>query len=883
MSLCFLNTGCDMQQVSAIFREKKEEILKRCRKEYPKRGLHRQHPINRAFRRGIEAFSKAIHDQNFKGLDSYVEALTNQDPHHFSQGIKIITVLRNALIQLILQEIEKGKGCKAIHSMDRYMDYATQKMINYFEEGFLKVKKEIHAQNRQIEELKGNKVKFLSRKARGWIDVGGTRMCLLDIPGGWLNLGTSIILFAGEDTYRRVLFEAGLSETFSKKALNKGILDKTSKGLIDAVTTYSEAGFGDFVIKELGFREGYAQVTCRNSFEGWAFLSNKRFFESPVCYYSAGVLLSFMQNISNRNDLVSVETKCIAKGDEECEFVIGTRSKLQRRGIDLPEWGMTIRERAEYLENLLEEKRRIEREITRKNAELSVLNKISATVNQSLNLDEIMNLAIRELTKIVGDKGIGIYLLDHKKKELIFTAQRGFSDDFYKSVSRLKVGEGMAGNVARQQLPMAYDDYAQYPQALEPAVKKGRIKSLMSVPLMAKDKVVGVLNIASKTPYHFSSEELNLMTLIGNQIGVAIENAQLHERIKESERKYKTLVEDINDGYLVCQNGKIVFTNQAFLAMHGYSREEVLGKELRDFFPSECIQEVKRIFKVKSEGKNIADPIEFLRLHKDGTRLPTELKINFVEFDGSPVMIGILSDINERKKMEQKILENERLASVGQLATTIAHEIRNPLSSIQMNIQILSKHLKLQGFNKRRLEIVADEIKRLNQTVEDVMDFAKPIQMKKESYRIEKVIEKCVDLLSDKMRERNIQVIRKVSSPLWNVFVDWEKMEQAVLNILLNAIEAMPSGGILKVNIGKAEWMGHPMIKVEVEDKGIGIASEYLPKIFDPFFTTKAKGVGLGLSNVKKIIEAHDGIIEVDSQIHQGTSFRVLLPWSNQQ
>jgi PAS domain S-box-containing protein len=727
------------------------------------------------------------------------------------------------------------------------------------------------------------KVKFFSRKARGWIDVGGTRMCLLDIPGGWLNLGTSIILFAGEDTYRRVMFEAGLSETFSKEALKKGILGKTSNGFVDAVTTYSEAGFGDFVINELRFAQGYAHVTCRNSFEGWAFLYNKRFFESPVCYYSTGVLLSFMQNISNRNDLVSAETKCIARGDDKCEFVIGTRVELRQRGIHLPEWGMTIRERAEYLENLLEEKRKVEGEITRKNAELSVLNKISATVNQSLNLAEIMNLAIRELTKIVGNKGIGIFLFDHKKEELIFTAQRGFSKEFYKSVSRLKIGEGMTGNVAEQKLPMAYDDYAEYPHALEPAVKKEKIKSLMSVPLMAKDKMVGVLNIASKTPYHFTSEEINLMTLIGNQIGVAIENAQLHEKIKESERKYKTLVEDINDGYLVCQNGKIVFTNQAFLAMHGYSREEVLGKELQGFFPSQCLQDVNRIFKNKMEGRNIPDPIEFLRMHKDGTRLPTELKINFVEFDGSPVMIGILSDISERKKMEQKIFENERLASVGQLAATIAHEIRNPLSSIKMNIQILSKHLKLQGFNKRRLEIAADEIKRLNQIVEDVLDFTKPIQMKKEPYRIEKIIEKGVQLLSDKMREKKVQIIQKISRPLPKVSIDWEQMEQAILNILLNAIEAMPIGGILEIDTGKAERIGHKMIKVEIKDTGIGIAPEHLARIFDPFFTTKAKGVGLGLSNVKKIIEAHDGIIEVDSRTHHGTSFRIFLPRSNEQ
>lgn len=870
-----------MQQVSTLLKEKKEEILGRCVKRSSKQAMNHQDPINHALGRGIEALLEVIKDQDLKRLDLYIEDLINLNGHRrepLSQGIKILTALRNGFIQVILQEIEKEKATKAIHSVDRSMNYATQKLINHFEEDFLKVKKEIHARDRQIEELRGNKVKFFSRKARGWIDVGGTRMCLLDIPGGWLNLGTSIILFAGEDTYRRVLFEAGLSETFSKEALKKGILDKTSKGFIDAVTTYSEAGFGDFIIKKLRFAEGYAHVTCRNSFEGWAFLCNQKSFESPVCYYSAGVLLSFMQNILNKNDLVSAETKCIAKGDEECEFVIGTRFELEQRGIDLPKWGMTIKERAEYLENLLEEKRKVEREITRKNVELSVLNKISATVNQSLNLDEIMNLAINELTKIVGDKGIGIYLLDPKKKELIFTAQKGFSEDFYKSVSRLKIGEGMAGNVAQQQMPMAYDDYAKYPQALEPAVKKEKIKSLMSVPLMSKDKIVGVLNIASKTPYHFAFEEINLMRLIGNQIGVAIENAQLHEEIKESERKYKTLVEDINDGYFVCQNGKIRFTNHAFLTMHGYHQEEVLGKELKELLPSEYIREVEKIFKDKMEGKNIPDPIEFLRMHKNGTRLPTELKINLVEFDGKPVMVGIFRDISERKKMEQKILENQRLASIGQLATTIAHEIRNPLSSIKMNIQILSKHLKLQGFNKRRLEIVSDEIKRLNQIVEDVLDFAKPMQMKMESYGLHKVIEKCIDLLRDRMREKNVQVIQKISSPLQNLLIDWEKMEQAILNILLNAIEAMPTGGILEIDTGKAQRLGREMIRVEIKDTGIGIASEHLAKIFDPFFTTKPKGVGLGLSNVKKIIEAHDGIIEMDSRINQGTSVRLLLP-----
>ena len=216
-------------------------------------------------------------------------------------------------------------------------------------------------------------------------------------------------------------------------------------------------------------------------------------------------------------------------------------------------------------------------------------------------------------------------------------------------------------------------------------------------------------------------------------------------------------------------------------------------------------------------------------------------------------MIGIMSDISERKKMEQKILENERLASVGQFAGTIAHEIRNPLSSIKMNIQILSKDLKLQGFNKRRLEIASDEIKRLNQIVEDVLDFTKPVQMKKAPYRIEKVIEKGVQLLSDRMRERNVQILQKISRPLPRDSIDWEKMEQAILNILLNAIEAMPIGGVLEIETGRGRTgQAVNMIRVEIKDTGIGICPRTPGQDFRSVFYDKGQGSGTGALQCQK-------------------------------
>ena len=141
--------------------------------------------------------------------------------------------------------------------------------------------------------------------------------------------------------------------------------------------------------------------------------------------------------------------------------------------------------------------------------------------------------------------------------------------------------------------------------------------------------------------------------------------------------------------------------------------------------------------------------------------------------------------------------------------------------------------------------------------------------MNKELYSINEVLRKCLDLLQDSIPHKNIKVVEKMSRVLKNISIDSEMMEQAFLNIILNAIDAMPSGGTLQIVTRKTERAGQEMALVEFKDSGMGINQEQLAKAFDPFYTTKTTGVGLGLSNVKKIIEAHEGIIEVESEVAQ--------------
>ena len=224
------------------------------------------------------------------------------------------------------------------------------------------------------------------------------------------------------------------------------------------------------------------------------------------------------------------------------------------------------------------------------------------------------------------------------------------------------------------------------------------------------------------------------------------------------------------------------------------------------------------------------------------------------------------------------MLENEGLASIGELSSRLAHEIRNPLSAIKMTIQILSKNLKVEGFDKKRFDIALTEIKRLDHFLQDMLHFARPVTMSKALNSVSDIVSECLDLLSDKARSRNILLCFKKPQKLRKILVDFAKMEEVFLNILLNSMEAMPDGGEIGVSVQEVSTDSGKVMEIEFRDTGCGIPEEQLPNIFEPFYSTKTEGSGLGLSNVKRIIDAHNGVIDIQSRVNAGTSFKVRLP-----
>lgn len=350
------------------------------------------------------------------------------------------------------------------------------------------------------------------------------------------------------------------------------------------------------------------------------------------------------------------------------------------------------------------------------------------------------------------------------------------------------------------------------------------------------------------------------------------------KQLAESERKYRQLVEEIRDGYFVHQNERIVFANQAFCDMHGYTLADVIGRHFQDFVAPESLDELmgsyrERVVQSHGEGQYV-----YLRLNKTGERFPTENKVIHTVYQGEAAVIGICRDITKRMAIEKRVREAERLAHIGQLTTSIAHEIRNPLSSASMSIQDLLKSLSVSGNDKRRIEILGKEIARVNRILTEMLDFAKPMKLDVEKTSIGPLVQSCLEVLEAKIREKGISVRIKLARKLPRILVDREKIFQALINVFLNSIEAVAMGGDVTVS---ATHLGGA-VRIEIVDDGQGIAEEDLKYIFDPFFSRKKKGTGLGLANAKKVVEAHGGKIEVRTPVSSGTAVTIDIPIARQ-
>ncbi|MBN1105190.1 MAG: PAS domain S-box protein [Deltaproteobacteria bacterium] len=348
--------------------------------------------------------------------------------------------------------------------------------------------------------------------------------------------------------------------------------------------------------------------------------------------------------------------------------------------------------------------------------------------------------------------------------------------------------------------------------------------------------------------------------------------------LRESQRKYKTLVEEITDGYFVVQGEVIVFANQAYCQMHGHTLEEVLGKRFSLFVAQKDRNRVLSIYRKSLKREAMPRTFEYLRLMKDGSNFPTEILAKNTQYENKLSSIGICRDITQRLQMERRVRESERMAYIGQITTSLSHEIRNPLSAVKMNLQILKNHPRLHGNDSRRIDISVREVMRLERILNQLLDFAKPINIEFGPVDINHLLISCEELLDMKIKEEKIEIITDLDPAVPRIRADGERLSQALINLMLNAIEASPVESRIRLRTRFLPDGGTPRALIAIEDEGGGIPEQDREEIFKPFFTTKSKGTGLGLANIKRIVEAHGGKVEASNLPLKGASFTIVLP-----
>ena len=327
------------------------------------------------------------------------------------------------------------------------------------------------------------------------------------------------------------------------------------------------------------------------------------------------------------------------------------------------------------------------------------------------------------------------------------------------------------------------------------------------------------------------------------------------------------------------------YANDSFSTITGYESIELLNKGWADLVHPENLQETMERYQLRQRGETLDKAYEIEMFRKDGMPITGQGSFALSTHEGKVATIGFLRDITERKKGEKALWRSQRLASIGRLAAEIAHEMNNPLTSVLTFCKLANSILQQEPFPESRVSELRDYISYLNSETErcanisrNLLDFSRQSEIEIRENDIHEILEKTLTILRHRAGLDEIEIHTDYAAELPFLSCDFKRLQQAFVNILWNAIEAMPEGGTLTVTSNFDRE--NDRIEIHVSDTGLGIPEDEVEKIFEPFFTSKAdgKGVGLGLSVAYGIIRQHQGEIQINSKVGEGTRFTIQLP-----
>jgi len=421
------------------------------------------------------------------------------------------------------------------------------------------------------------------------------------------------------------------------------------------------------------------------------------------------------------------------------------------------------------------------------------------------------------------------------------------------------------------------------------------------IPCVAHGETVAYLGVSRTADGDFlSSVDLELLVTLSGYVGIAIENARLYSSLARKADEYERLkefseniVESINVGILAAGlDDRVESWNTQIERLTGIAREKAVGQPLGSLFPEDLAEQfemvradtgIHHIYKyVLRPAAGTMAANGYVNGNRSGALREATLNIAIAPLvSKNQEHIGrliIFDDVTDRAELEKRLVQADKLSSIGLLAAGVAHEVNTPLAVISNYAQMLAKQVAEDDQKSRMLEKIAKSTFRASEIVNGLLNFSRTSSTEFGEVNLNRVIQETVSLVEHQMKKAGVEVRSSLEATLAPIQGNAGKLQQVFLNLFLNARDAMEGGGVLEIQTSP----GDGGALVDVIDTGHGIAPEYLNRIYDPFFTTKSarKGTGLGLSVTYGIIQEHAGSIEVFSRPGGGTRFRIELPWS---
>ena len=514
-------------------------------------------------------------------------------------------------------------------------------------------------------------------------------------------------------------------------------------------------------------------------------------------------------------------------------------------------------------------------------AELAALTAIAAQVNCTQDLDEILSGALATTLQVVGVDAGEVFLFDEESGELILHTQQGLSEAFVAEEAILGPGECLCGLSASSRSLVVAGDIASHPARSRAACLREGFRSLLCLPLMARGRVLGLLNVQCRAPHQFTEEDEELLTAVGNQIGIAIANAQLIDDAEQRRATLHSVMHSLVDGLiLIDRRGRIAYANPRAGEMLDVPNGALIGLTLEAL-------DGRLAGRLSSTGQGTA----FLDAAAEDAPIRSDIELSLTaptartlqarffpvqDASGDSPRTGLLlRDITREKELDEM---------KSQLLSTVGHELRTPLASIKgFATTLLRQDVDWDEESRRDfLGIIDEESDRLSELISNLLDMSRieagTLRIEPEPTDLVPIVQETVDEFRYTTQIHDFQT--ELPGDLPNVHADPRRVRQVMRNLVENAVKYSPDGGPIRVTARSVS----EGVQTSVSDRGLGIEPQYLELIFERFYqvdsasTRQVGGSGLGLAICRAIVEAHNGRIWAESRPGVGSTFRFTLP-----